>query len=284
MGTLAYEGFLDNGIFDHPLLTSEEERTLLEEAVGDRLKGFDGQARETLVLHNLRLAARMASKFQGRGMDLDDLVSEAILGLFEGIDHFDTHYQNRFSTYASWWISQRLHRAVTRQGRTVRLPDNIARNLRRLKILYARTQNRYGRKPKPHEVLRHLKCNGRWGKLMIRLLEQRISSLDDHPEGTDGNYQHEVTDTRHPLAEEVASGREIGEQVRGLLLCLPERDQQVLSLRYGLNGDKPKTLNEVGRQYGLCRERVRQIERRALQKLAKRAEGKTQLLEAAGCL
>lgn len=261
--------FLDGSLYQHRILDQKEERTLLEEMVAERDRGqSDGPARTKLVLHNLRLAVHHAKKYQGRGINLDDLVSEAVLGLLRAADLFNVGRTNRFSTYATYWVTQYLQRAIAYQGRTVRLPDHVHQAIRKLYKLNVRHQHRHGRLLKRHEIIRCLRCTGAKADELVKVFNQRITSLNlplgDQQESVGSLY----VDPQSQRPEERAILKEKSERLKAALLKLPSRYQQVLRLRFGLDGP-PLTLQQIAnrKDFRLSKERVRQIELEGLRKL-----------------
>lgn len=282
--------FLDDSIFRHRVLSREEEHALLVEVAAERaiqeraererdkavkerlLSQVTGQARTKLVLHNLRLAARLATKYRGRGLDFDDLVSEAVQGILKAADLFDPERKNKFSTYASWWVIQYIQRAISYQGRTVRIPNHVCAGIRKMIKYQARYWQKHGRAPKRRELIRHLKCTGEWVDEYIKSMEQKCLSMDRSVESSSSASHNLVT--FHVLLTDERSAdpcdslveKERAEVLRAVLLKLPVRLRVVIQLRFGLDGP-PLTLQQIADREGVSKERVRQIEAKALDKL-----------------
>ena len=244
------------------LLTAEEEIELARRtAEGDR------EARERLITANLRLAAAVAGKYKGRGMSMEDLIQEANTGLTLAADKFDYTKGCRFSTYAVYWIAETVMRAISKQGRSVRLPQHLTDMKRRLDKAERQLTSSLGRAPKAEELARELGMTV--GKLeWIRSASREAVSLDA-PAGEDGDActGDFVPDAESLTPYEQAERKLRCEAVMEALDRLAPREKQVLILRYGFGGGRECTLEELGRRFGLTRERVRQIEQKALRKL-----------------
>lgn len=259
--------FLDDGIFHHLLLNCDEERRLLLDLTAERERGeVDGPARAALVLHHLRLAVKLAARYQGRGMDFDDLVSEAVCGLLRAADLFDVEHGVRFCTYASYWVVQYIQYAIAYQGRTVRFPGHVVTALSKLWKLNERCWQCYGRPPKRHEIIRYLKCTKKWADEFVRVLNQKCLSLDYEVGLKQDSVSFFYTDPGCPDPVEEASRREQAEHLREAVRRLPARQRKVIRLRFGLDGP-PLTLQDIADMEGVSKERIRQIEVRALDRL-----------------
>src|SRR5262249_45850981 len=239
--------------------SAEEER-----ALAYRVQAGDPAARDHLVRANLRLVVNVARAYQGRGVDLPDLIAEGNLGLLRAAEAFDPDMQTRFSTYASFWVKQSLRRALISTGRSIRLPSYMAQLLSEWRRATASLHEELGRPPAEEEVAARLGLSAR----KLRLVKKAIRIHSATPQGEPGDA---------PLGELVADGAPAPSagleredelrQVLRLVDSLAEREKAVLRLRFGLAGEEPKTLQEVGECLQLTRERVRQIERLALGKL-----------------
>lgn len=241
----------------------EQERRRLEEAVaqGER-------ARRQMIRCNLRLVISTAKQYVGSGLPFDDLIQEGNVGLIEAVERFDHARGNRFSTYAVWWIKQAIHRAITNKGRTVRLPAHIAGKLRALRRAGRALESRLSRRPTVQELAEEMGVHVRSIRRLQRWRE-RVLSLN-MPVGREGDSElaDSVQDRQAPSLEEMLHDQQLREQVCELVHArLSPREQRVLSLRFGLGGGKRHTLEEIAEGMGVTRERVRQIERRAIRRL-----------------
>lgn len=257
----------------YPLLNAKEERDL-----GRRKTAGDDEAREHLITSNLRLVVWVAKRYERPGITLADLVQEGYFGLVEAVDRFDWRRGHRFSTYATWWIRQRIQRAVDNQARVVRFPSHVAARMRRLDRVRGELRGDLCREPTEEEVR---EASGSTAEEIRRIAvaPRTVVSLDA-PVGEDGTGLGElVAIDPVDVADDVET--DMGaEGLRNAVAVLPERQREVLSLRYGLEGDEALTLEEIGARLGVSRERVRQIEQRALLTLARRAD--VQALRRAG--
>jgi RNA polymerase primary sigma factor len=251
-------------INETPLLTAEQEREL-----ADLVAKGDPFAREQMVKANLRLVVNIARGYLGKGLSLDDLIMEGNLGLMRAVEGFDGWLETRFSTYASYWIKQSIRRAVMNQGKQIRLPAYMVSLLakwRRAKGVLAET---LGRAPTPDEVGRALRLSKK--KLEIVAQALRANSLTPRPDDP-GNENQSIgnilTDDRVRPAGDVLVEADDIERVFARLDQLEPREAMVVRMRFGLDDEAPLTLREVGERLGLTRERVRQLENLALQKLS----------------
>ena len=257
-----------NEIGQIPLLSEAEERELGEKsAVGD------ASARQKLAEGNLRLVVSLAKHYTGRGVPIMDLIQEGNMGLMHAAEKYDHTKENRFSTYAAWWIKEAMQRAIDQQSREIRVPVHVAENMKRVQKAARELQQSLGRDATPAEIAQKLgdKTEAEV-KDIISYLQSPVSL--ESPVGEDGedSLGDLVEDRTETTPEEAMNILARQEEVQELLGSLTEREQQVIRLRYGLGEERPQTLEEIGSMLGVTRERVRQIEARAMEKLRKQAE------------
>ena len=249
-------------INETPLLSASEEKDLAY-----RINDGDYQARDYMVRANLRLVVNIARGYTGRGLSLQDLIAEGNMGLMRAVEGFDPSRNIRFSTYASYWIKQSIKRGLINTGKTVRLPAYLVELLSKWRRATNRLTDLLGRPPTEEEIAAELKLPRK--KLTNIKKAIRVYSAapqtDQPEEGTTLDDLVQDCHTRRPDAE-LARTDELG-RVLGLLEHLDAREAQVVRLRFGLSGEEPKTLNDIGARLGLTRERVRQIEKEAKRKL-----------------
>jgi RNA polymerase primary sigma factor len=228
------------------------------------------RASDLLVRANLRLVISLARRSRGRGLDLPDLIQEGNLGLLKAVERFDPSRGFRFSTYAAWWIRQAITRGLADRSRPVRLPVNAHETLARLRWVEVQLWQELGREPTEHELADRLGLRGTRLR-EIRAAAEDVASLDA-PVGRDGDgtLGSLVADTDAPDPAAVVALDATRRAVLEAVARLDERERDVLALRFGLDGSEPCTLEEIGRRYGVTRERIRQIELRGLRKLADR--------------
>lgn len=246
-----------------PLLTPEEEKTLAK-----RIKQGDEEARQAMIKANLRLVINIAKRYVNQGLPFLDLIDEGNLGLIKAVEKFDYRRGLKFSTYATWWIRQSITRAVANQGRTIRLPVHLTEYVNKYQQLVQKLIQRLGREPTPKEVAREMKIPVSKVKEIVRS-SYRTTSLET-PIGEEG---HSRLSERIPDKESIIPSDMVTvllaeqERIEDLLELLSDREREILKLRFGLETGTPLTLEETGKEFRLTRERIRQIEVSALQKL-----------------
>lgn len=247
-----------------PLVTREEEVTLAAE-IADGCE----DARAKLIQSNLRLVVKIAHDFKGLGLPLLDLISEGNIGLMKAVEKFDPAKGAKFSSYAAWWIKQSMRRALSNQSRTIRIPVQSAGKINKIKGARVKLTEELGREPTDKEIASHLEFSERT-VTALRLAELRTFSLQDHiQQGEDSMYQDIIPDFSADTPDTMISDMEMLRQLKGLINRLDDREQLILVMRFGLDGSRPKTLEEVSKIIGRTRERVRQIQNQALAKLRK---------------
>ena len=257
-----------NEIGQIPLLSEEEERDL-----GEKSARGDEEARKRLSEGNLRLVVSLAKHYTGRGVPLMDLIQEGNMGLMRAVEKYDYTKENRFSTYASWWIKEAMQRAIDQQSREIRVPVHVAENMKKVQKAARELQQTFGRDATPGEIAKKLGDKSEEDvKNILTYLQNPVSLETPVGESGEDSLGDMVEDRTEATPEEAMEQLVQKEEVSELLESLSERERQVIRLRYGLDGGKPGTLEEIGEQLGVTRERVRQIEARALEKLRMNAE------------
>lgn len=247
-------------IGQYDILSKDEEKRLLLEA-----KSGDEEAKNKIIVSNLRLVVNIAKSFINKGLGFIDLISEGNIGLINAIDKFDIEKGFRFSTYAVWWIRQSISRAVIDKGREIRIPSYKYDILSKINFFISKYLSEYQKYPNVDEISNELDINKE--KIEKVLIEfQDLISLNASI-GNEIILEDVISNSDRDQTEDEIIDDMIREKVKDKLNSLKEREKDIVSLRYGINGDGPKTLEEVGQIYGVTRERVRQIEKRALKKL-----------------
>ena len=245
-----------------PLLSSEEEIDL-----AIRIANGDVQAKQRLSEANLRLVVSIAKRYLGRGMQFLDLIQEGNLGLIKAVDKFDYTKGFKFSTYATWWIRQAITRAIADQARTIRIPVNMVETINKVKKVQSQLLHQNGHEPTPDEIADELDLPVDKVREIMRVAQEPVSLETPIGEEEDSHLGDFIPDDGAPAPADAASHTMLREQLSDVLSTLTPREEKVLRLRFGLEDGRSRTLEEVGKEFNVTRERIRQIEAKALRKL-----------------
>jgi len=258
----------------YPLLTAEQERSLARRIIEEG----SPEAREQMIRSNLRLVVAIAKRYAGRGLSLPDLIEEGNLGLLKAVENFDPDYGARFSTYAAWWIKQAINRALINAVQPIHIPAYMVELIARWKKAWRALEDELGRQPSVDELAKHMDLPAKKVRIIrkaVRACQRPTRSYDDEDADDSMPLSEMLHDEHTPSPEDEVLGREDLETIAKLLDVIGDREAKILRLRYGLDGEEPRTLQDIGKEIGLTRERVRQIEIHALKKLNRRMESET---------
>ena len=245
-----------------PLLTAREEVTLAQ-----GIEKGSQVSRRKLIQSNLRLVVSIAKKYAGRGMSFLDLIQEGNQGLMRAVEKYDWRRGYKFSTYATWWIRQAITRAIADQARTIRIPVHMVETINKVIRVSRRLMQEHGREPSPEEIGIELEMQPDKVREIFKIAQNTTSLEKPVGDDEDSFLGDFIQDTSQPSPYDTASRQLLKENIGDVLHSLSDREAKVLKMRFGLDGSRPMTLEEVGREFGVTRERIRQIEAKALRKL-----------------
>ena len=253
---------LEKGVNEQGEALSDEEKKTFQAHIDDGT-----QAKRMLAEANLRLVVSIAKRYVGRGMLFLDLIQEGNLGLIKAVEKFDYRKGYKFSTYATWWIRQAITRAIADQARTIRIPVHMVETINKLIRVSRQLLQEYGREPTPEEIAKTMNISESKVREIIKIAQEPVSLETPIGEEEDSHLGDFISDDDTPAPSEVASHALMREQLWDVLDTLTPREEKVLRLRFGLDDGNQRTLEEVGREFKVTRERIRQIEAKALRKL-----------------